>query len=416
MGGVKSKPQVTIKLLEKPKDTEYHAYPESRLITVTRSFYPAGSTQDFYRYTHGWDGTKYRLAEIQDDSSGKINVTSQLKGVSDVTSVSAYYWASDTSKALIVGITKKSGGNNTTYYTKNVGGHPPWHTLFGTSYSEPLDDESLEQTLDELNCYFNNGITIDLSYSKSKSGGNYCCHKHENKKNKKGGRISVEEKTVCCQTHSGSATFFKHEFTSGHGVQLAAIKYNDTGRRRRINIDGLGLPIKQSGKVSVFYSDSKDPVLIYVESTGRQDVTGWYKKDLSKGDDKLWTRVDAPIDITPDKLASPIDCNSEGFKKLIGVLKQLKCEGLQQCTMDPEHLGQDGVQREEVQKTAEQQTQQEEQERDRPQQQQTGSKPFSGPSAGAKAGISIASVGGVGIAAVTIWKWPKMMSFLIARM
>ncbi|AFZ79240.1 hypothetical protein BEWA_020870 [Theileria equi strain WA] len=354
MGGSHSKPQVTIKLSYKPINDPI-TYPEdSKLITVTRSFYPTGSTQDFYRYTHKWDG-KYRLAEIQDDTGVKIQRINEYG--QNVASVAAYYWKHDKtgpgqkpSKVLLVEVVQK-GGKKYSYYAKNAAGYsPPWHSVVKDT-NETYKDEFLETYLDEQNCKHSHAVTIDLTKSNSKQGNRYCCPAHSPKGTS--GRISVEEVQVRCREHSGSVSYYKHSVNTSGGVRVAAIKYYTVGvKRKRINIPDLNLPTKQSVSVSVFYSDDggKDPVLIYVESTGGQDVKSWYQKgndgSISSNDNEEWTQVG--LDITLDKLTKPIDCGDSNFIKLVEVLQKAGCSGLQECvrTIDPAHLGQNGVQQE----------------------------------------------------------------------
>ncbi|EKX72560.1 hypothetical protein BEWA_050280 [Theileria equi strain WA] len=406
-----AKQQVTIKLKEnqrvKSNDRSIQ-YPNTNLITVTRSNYPHGSTQDFYRYTHEWDGTRFKLAEIQDDNNIRIGGIREYN--QKVPYVSAYYWTSDTSKALIVGVTTTKGDNTPTKYYAKSAGKSQWHPLYG-SY-QPLDAEDLEQTLDELNCYFNNGVTIDLSYSKSKSGKKYCCPDNTHTK-----RVSVFKKTVSCVQHSSSSiTYYKHEFTSDRTSKLAAIKYHTyPSRRKRVNIPDLNLPTKDSVKVTVyaFYSDSRDLVLIHVESTESSPVTGWYKKPAngSRGHDENWTTVG--INTTPGDLENKeLDCsNNKNFKELAKELKKLGCYSLQQCTIDPEHLGQNGVQREEV-PAADLSDQVPDTESETKMLLQG-----NGLSDGAKVGIGIGStVGGGAITGLALWKGPALIARLIARL
>ncbi|AFZ80452.1 hypothetical protein BEWA_033050 [Theileria equi strain WA] len=200
---------------------------------------------------------------------------------------------------------------------------------------------------------------MNLTFHNSKHNANnddkkYCCSYHSYNGGK---RISVSKQEVSCTSHNtGSTSFFQHTVNSGSRVRLAAIKYYGIRTpRKRINIDSLKLPTKESAKVTVytFYSLERNPVLIYVDFKGGIATTGWYRKgDSSAGDNEEWTEVKDLKDKAPDKLTNPTGCNSEGFKELADKLKDLGCKGLEQCTavrtLDPEHLGQNGVQREEV--------------------------------------------------------------------
>ncbi|AFZ79702.1 hypothetical protein BEWA_025510 [Theileria equi strain WA] len=319
----------------------YYDSATRRKIKVTKSNYPLGS--DFLKYTHVdsvSNGGQFTLKEVLDDSGKKIN-TSGLKGVEKVTSVSAYYWKHEVGpdkkpgNVLIVEVVKKGHPKNETkYYTKSSG-TPKWYPINGRSKPQQLDDNTLREKLDDLNCKRNNAVTIDLTNTHAKPGHSYCCYKHVSEK-----RVSVTSNKVSCSTHNGSAPFFKHEFTSGSGVQLAAIKYYGVNTpRKRIAVTDLKLPTKQSVKVAVyaFYSSDYVPVFIYVDSTGtKSNVTGWFQKGNgnSNGNEE-WTQVKGLNNITPGDLGK-IDCKDNGnFKELVTELTKLGCDKLEECTQKP---------------------------------------------------------------------------------
>ncbi|AFZ80971.1 hypothetical protein BEWA_003790 [Theileria equi strain WA] len=332
-------PQVIIQLKEKPgNEKTYDGYPPSRgrtIIRVTKSNYPPGS--DFLKYTHVdsvSNGGRFTLLAVLD---GRKPISVIREYGKEVTSVSAYYWQREKGgpkKALLVEVVY-SGSGGTKYYVRGTGRNQ-WTLLpvFSGPYtSNKLTNSNLDQLLDDLTCEHHNAVTLNLTFQNSKThkNGSYCCYKHNHT------RVSVEQKTVSCSIHSGSAPFFKHEVNYAGKWKVAAIKYYNSGpntHRIRINIDGLGLPTKQSVKVTVyvFYSNSsRDPVLIYVDSSGDK-IKGWYQKGTTNG----WIKVSGISEnITPDKLTKPIDCTSEGdFKKLAEELKRLGCEGLQECTQE----------------------------------------------------------------------------------
>ncbi|EKX73682.1 hypothetical protein BEWA_037180 [Theileria equi strain WA] len=202
-----------------------------------------------------------------------------------------------------------------------------------------------QEALDNQNCHNNDAVTIDLSYgvSTDKINGQYCCSDNHGFN-----RITVTSVTVFCSTHSNSLTFYKHTI-KGH-LRLGAIKYNDGGEKsiKRITLEGR--PFLPNVKAVYTFNCGENPELIYVD--GGSD-TGWFQKNGASGSNgnEKWTQTHVLGNIRPDKLTKPIDCTSEGdFKKLAKELKKLNCECLKECirTLDPEHLGQNGVQREEV--------------------------------------------------------------------
>ncbi|AFZ79223.1 hypothetical protein BEWA_020700 [Theileria equi strain WA] len=340
-------PLVIINIKEKPIDDKTPkkykgSISRGRQITVTRY----GKYSDFFKYEHKDSGERsqpFTLMAVIDDQSKNVGV-----GRDHVTSVSAYYWKHEDSKdgkpkkALLVEVTTTAKG--TKYYIRGTGRNPwnPLPVFSGSQSNQPLSDENLEQKLEHLNCQLNNAVVIDITRNKSSQGNKYCCYNHHGEE-----RVYVEQKTVSCTRHSLShLTYYEHKVNTGIW-RVAAIKYYYTVgvKRKRINITGLGLPTKELVKVYVFYSDSRDPVLIYVHGGGA-GATGWYQ---NKGN-HVWEKApDGLKSITPDNL-SILDCSDKDFKALAEELNRLGCTGLQQCTrtLDPEHLGQNGVQREEV--------------------------------------------------------------------
>ncbi|AFZ79669.1 hypothetical protein BEWA_025180 [Theileria equi strain WA] len=347
-------PQVIIQLRHKPKDEKIpkrYSGGKRVNITVTKSNYPLGS--DFLKFTHEYkasDGRKnqpFTLLAVIDDQRNNLGAIGN-----NVENVSAYYWKHNLTKALLVEVVS-SGKSGTKYYARGTSRNQ-WtsFTVSSGSQSIQLQPTLLEEKLDELVCEHHNAVTMDITQNNSKTyaGRTYCCYKHYGQR-----KVSVSGDKVSCVQHSSSSiTYYKHEANAGKW-KVAAIKYYNSGpntHRIRIEIPGLNFPTKQSGKVTVyvFYSDnSRNPVLIYVDSSGtRPSVKGWYKQNTGGN---TWENAPANLNnITPEDLENKgLDCkDNEGFKQLVKTLRELGCYGLQQCTIDPAHLGQNGVQREEV--------------------------------------------------------------------
>ncbi|AFZ79778.1 hypothetical protein BEWA_026270 [Theileria equi strain WA] len=226
----------------------------------------------------------------------------------------------------------------------DIGNSTHQYTSIG-SQSTQLTGKLLEEKLDELVCEHHNAVTMNLTFHNSKTHNNksYCCYKHIGDK-----KVSVTSNKVSCSTHSGSVPFFKHEVNLSSGWRVAAIYYYDSGvgtPRKRITFTGLTLPTGQPVKVTVYalyYGNNQNPVLIYVDYTGKPAVKGWFQKgndgSISSNDNEEWTQVG--LDITLDKLTKPIDCGDSNFKELVELLTKLGCDGLRQCTQKPEALEQ----------------------------------------------------------------------------
>ncbi|AFZ79566.1 hypothetical protein BEWA_024150 [Theileria equi strain WA] len=325
-------------------------------VKLVKSVDPLNS--GFFKFVHKPpNGKSFRVAQVKfgDVPVSDIGVNSN----DEIEHLAVWYWknADNMEKPLLAEILK--GGKYTYKYAKPGGSNLSWSPLSGNPgpHNVQLQGEFLEQLLDELNCQHNRAVTPNLTFENSTRHANgggtankYCCSDNHNG----GKRITVQEKEVSCQTHPSSKhiTFFKHDVNAG--VNLAAIMYyneddndRDQRNRRRIKSNKFNFPISAPVTVYVFYCDKQNPVLIYVDG-GQPGVKGWYKKGNSVGNgNEEWVRTLPGLkDRIPDNFKN---CkNDKGFKELAEELKQLKCEGLQQCTIDPEHLGQDGVQREEV--------------------------------------------------------------------
>ncbi|AFZ80578.1 hypothetical protein BEWA_034350 [Theileria equi strain WA] len=210
-----------------------------------------------------------------------------------------------------------------------------------------VDNSDIKKVLDDLVCKQYGNITMDLTKGIYGTGKKYCCHYHTIIG---AGRVTVEEIPVRCKLpdHDPShTTAYKHSI-SDSSLKLAGIIFylNDDitkENRKRIAPRTLGLPIEGPVHVYAFYCTQEVPVLIYVASSSKPNIAGWYQKpndsSTSRGKDEEWTPVPSLQGITP-KDFSTLSCDN--WNKLREVLKKFKCEGLQEC------LGQNGVQREEV--------------------------------------------------------------------
>ncbi|AFZ80886.1 hypothetical protein BEWA_002930 [Theileria equi strain WA] len=312
--------RVTIELSYKPKNEEptiYRSYTGNKTITVTRTTDPPGSA--FTRYTHRDSRSRnqpFTLLEVKDNGSPIQGIPpAGHGGMPNVTSVSGYYWTGNTEKALIVGVTASAGG--TTYYAR-ISSSTGWigqHQLSG---------EALETQLDNLNCLFNQAVTIDLTKGRYGAGRRYCCAYHINDQ----GRVSVESKTVSCTSHNTSSlTYYKHDIKAG-GVRVAAIKFYDgsghnTGRKR-ISAPELQFSIECPVIVYTFYCRGNGPALIYVENNGSSPVNKWFRKGT---DGNTWEKV---LDEVPDP-ESITDHNN--YNELVNAIRSAGCRSYQPCPL-----------------------------------------------------------------------------------
>ncbi|AFZ79725.1 hypothetical protein BEWA_025740 [Theileria equi strain WA] len=283
------------------------------------TIYPSGS--GFWKFIHIKNSPGDQSFEVEKvifgDNSKDITREIGISPNDKITQLSVWYWKGDQgmTNPLLVEVLKD--GKYT--YTSNKGGggnNLTWQQLpRRDSESYPLQGEALEQELDNLNCYNNNGVTIDLSYSKSTPGRSYCCYKHEHEKRNQG-KVTVTVEKVSCTSHiSSSLTYYKHEANAGKW-KVAAIKYNDSkGDRKRITAKDLQFPIYGPASISVFYCQRK-PVLIHVESNGNPRVKSWYKQ--RDGDTWEETLNGAP---NPDEI-------DDGFKQLVEELRSVGCRNL----------------------------------------------------------------------------------------
>ncbi|EKX73543.1 hypothetical protein BEWA_035790 [Theileria equi strain WA] len=184
--------------------------------------------------------------------------------------------------------------------------------------------ELLERELDNLNCYSNDAVTLDLTKDAYGENGQLpCCKEHKNHS-----KVSVEPVSVNHAHHdhhhvgSENLTVKKYSIDGG---SLAAIKLAGEKKknRKRIKFDnGPKFPITGPVEISALYSgNNKEPVLIYVGKNGNQNPTGWYRS----GSSNTWTRATGLDSVTPENITECANWNN--------LVKELKYSDsdLQEC-------------------------------------------------------------------------------------
>ncbi|EKX72815.1 hypothetical protein BEWA_013740 [Theileria equi strain WA] len=279
------------------------------------TIYPSGS--GFWKFIHIKNSPGDQSFEVEKvifgDNSKDITREIGISPNDKITQLSVWYWKGDQgmTNPLLVEVLKD--GKYT--YTSNKGGggnNLTWQQLpRRDSESYPLQGEALEQELDNLNCYNNNVVTLNLSLKNPKTyrnGHSYCCKEHGCGREK----VSVSKDFIT--VGSSPIPYLKHEVDQNSKV--AAIKYNDSkGDRKRITSNGLQFPIDGPTSISVFYCQRK-PVLIHVESNGNPRIKSWYKQ--RDGDTWEETLNGAP---NPDEI-------DDGFKQLVEELRSVGCRNL----------------------------------------------------------------------------------------
>ncbi|AFZ80683.1 hypothetical protein BEWA_000880 [Theileria equi strain WA] len=168
-----------------------------------------------------------------------------------------------------------------------------------------IDGDKLEQTLDELNCYSNNAVTINLTMSNSQNhidGGQDCCSEHKNEK-----RVSVKEVEI--EGGKQKTKYTKYSISNGKVAGITSYKddaSNDEKNRKR-----------------------------------DKSVTCWFQKPSSTGnnDNKQWENVSSQLQgINKDKIENEqLTCSQR--TDLAKVLK-LGRNNLQECTQETAGLEQ----------------------------------------------------------------------------
>ncbi|EKX73062.1 hypothetical protein BEWA_016230 [Theileria equi strain WA] len=330
---IKSKVTIDIGQNTGHKDTTKLYTVGSRKVKLERKEEPDNS--GFYMFTHELPNRdSFEVEEVRYNDR-------EIPGIiptQSIFSYSVWYWTGDgnNSQPLFIEIEKENA--DFVYYIRNGTDVLSWTvpSVKSTSSSDPLEEEELEQTLDNLNCKLNRAIAIDLSYKNSDhlskkrdSGDNkYCCKKHTSDKYK----VSVTKESVQVKTKTTTPIpCYKHHI--GSGDKLAKIKYypkDSSGGdgRKRITAKELEFYIDGSLSVYVFYCKEK-PVLIYMDSTTKSSAKGWYKKDA---EGIPWKRVLIQLSsTTPDNIK---ECGTQ-FNKLVNILNSFGCSGYQDCSDIP---------------------------------------------------------------------------------
>ncbi|EKX72849.1 hypothetical protein BEWA_014080 [Theileria equi strain WA] len=338
LSALQSSPQgITIDIRRKlSEDGGTYIPPNGQIVQLSREEYPLGS--GFYKFTHkSPSGGSFKVKEVKYDGKTINHSRLQFDNASDIEHLAVWYWSGDTSmnSPLLTEVKVRAGEYK---YSKNEGGNN-WvqHARDSSEEKRPFQGESLEHTLDGLNCQHNNAVTMDLSFQNSEerskkhtssgNGNRYCCIYHKETSAK---RITVTPHEVSCTEHSNNSThipYFKHDVTCAGKVKLAKIKYYPNGSnnsiRKRIKLEDNDFPIEGSLTVSAFYCTGEAPVLIYLEYNGKKDhLKGWYKKGTQDTDP--WGRVAGNISTkTPYGIKS---CSDERFKALVKELSSFGCK------------------------------------------------------------------------------------------
>ncbi|EKX72167.1 hypothetical protein BEWA_046310 [Theileria equi strain WA] len=287
----------------------------------------------FYMFIH--DSPYGRPFKVKNIQYGKKDISLQDIGLEkdeEIVHLAVWYWkdtAADMANPLLIEILKENGD-----YIYRFNNGPGWKQLYEQyqKKNSELVGEDLEQELDNLNCYLNKAVIINLTENHSEkhtSGNNtYCCKYHNGPSSGKG-KVTVTSGSVTAQGKSNNPiTYYKHDISAGSS-KLVKIKYyknSDTKTpRKRIKLGDLNLPTKDSVTVYVFYCGG-NPVLIYLDYSGQDGVKGWYQKDKTN-DNKPWKSV--LIGVTdPNNIK---DCKDK-FNELVKVLSLFGCSGYKDCS------------------------------------------------------------------------------------
>ncbi|AFZ81481.1 Ser/Thr protein phosphatase family member protein [Theileria equi strain WA] len=325
-------PAVTINIKESPDGSAEKVYTvppygsTGQQVKLTREENPPESGFLMFKHTSP-NGQPFQVQEVKFGATPVPDIG--VNSNDEIEHLAVWYWRETLetmTNPLLVEV-KRSDGNF--IYNYNKGGmETSWTSLplRPKPLTIQLTDKTLETQLDDLNCYLNNAVTLNLTFQNSQTHNNrkkYCCYYH---KNTGEGKVSVTLVTVSCKEKGHkSADCYKHVNTDGSRV--AAIKYDPTDgtTRNRINLNGHKSPPSVT-TVYAFYKNH-NPKLIYVDGGA---ATGWYKKPTSSDKDEQWQKVSTNLDgITPDNLTENMDC--ENWTKLKEALKEAKCGSYPQC-------------------------------------------------------------------------------------
>ncbi|EKX72293.1 hypothetical protein BEWA_047580 [Theileria equi strain WA] len=238
-----------------------------------------------------------------------------------IKNLAVWYWDNDSNRnhPLLIEVEKS---REYIYRYNNGGSDIQWSRL--PKYSGPLTKQlagkPLKKELDELNCYHNGAVTLNLTKSISTKNKQYCCRYHVEKKVTVGGGF-VEV------TDSGSKKipFYKHSIV-GNGLKLSKIKYyvgvNTDLPKKTIKSHALAFstPIPNVKSVSALYSDdNQDPKLIYVDYDGKDGIKGWFER---KGKNRHnWYKPENEPEKPPDEIKD--SSSDEDFGKIKDLLNDI---------------------------------------------------------------------------------------------
>ncbi|AFZ79761.1 WD repeat domain containing protein [Theileria equi strain WA] len=293
-------------------------------VRLERGENPPGS--GFWKFKHtSATGAPFQVQEVKFGATPVPDIgTGDGKNVSHLV---VWYWR-ETLETMTNPLLVEVFRNGSYTYNYNKGGGTSWTSLplRPKPLTIQLTGKTLEIQLDNLNCYLNQAITLNLSHQNSHThkNGSYCCYYHTPNSGK---RVSVTLRTVRCRQNHQSADCYKHTVNTGEW-RVAAIKYDPTRgiTRNRITLDGQISP-PHVKSVYTFYCN-KNPVLIYVE--GGDKVKGWYKKPTTTGNgntDEQWTKVRNLDGITPDSAGE----NCTNWTALKDALREVNCNSYSTC-------------------------------------------------------------------------------------
>ncbi|AFZ79506.1 hypothetical protein BEWA_023550 [Theileria equi strain WA] len=312
---IDQKSGIIIDIRKRPRneDSEVYILDDGHAVKLEKSEDPQHS--GFWKFTHSSPtGQPFTIKEVIYGESGK-SVDVGVGYNINIKQLSVWYWTSDYQMENPLFIEIEKSDNTYKYHASK--GRDEWYP-YGQS---KLKGESLEQTLDGLNCLLNKAVTMDISYSKS---GSYCCNNHK----------KISATPLSLQVNGASIVYHKQTI-SDLGDRLAKIKYYQDnyyqGLRKRIKFENIpSFHVDSPVNIYTFYCGS-DPKLIYIEKVGGSSITGWYKKGPS---DHNWTDVSSELSgIIPSGFLS-LSC--QNFNKIVNAIN---CFGMPRCSDAPSSRG-----------------------------------------------------------------------------
>ncbi|AFZ79959.1 hypothetical protein BEWA_028080 [Theileria equi strain WA] len=270
----------------------------------------------FYRFKHTKNGSNGNAFHVEKVMSGGIQVP-DLNQSENILYLAVWYYSGDKNhnQPLLIEIGDKHGTYK--HYTTKESGS--W-TVIDKERPSPLEGEPLEQKLEYLNCEYHKTVSINLSHKNSEThkNGRYCCDKHNG--DNREGKVTVTPGSVKGDSH---IEYYKHDVN--HNLIVSGIYYKDTqDKRKRIRITDLKNSVDGSVKFYTFYSNngSKEPRLIYLDSTGQPNAKGWYQPNTTGDDNQPWTKFqDIPKEITPDNIGKGKNIKEEDSNKYLETLE-----------------------------------------------------------------------------------------------